>query len=50
MVFGALAKNGSIGFAKGRLLFRAKSNVPFVRLAIIIFKKCALAKNKNQKR
>jgi len=45
----ALAKNGSFGFAKGRLVCRAKSNVPFVRLAKIVFKKCALAKNKNTK-
>ena len=29
--FGALAKNGSFGFAKGRLVCRAKPNVPFVR-------------------
>ena len=27
---GALAKNGSFGFAKGRLVCRAKPNVPFV--------------------
>jgi len=27
----AVAKNGSFGFAKGRLLCRAKPNVPFVR-------------------
>jgi hypothetical protein len=47
MVFGALAKNGSFGFAKGRLVCRAKPNVPFVRLAKIVFKKCALGKNKN---
>jgi len=31
MVIGALAKNGSFGFAKGRLVCRAKPNVPFVR-------------------
>ena len=47
MVFGALAKNGSFGFAKGRLVCRAKPNVPFVRLAKIVFKKCAVGKNKN---
>ncbi len=40
----ALAKNGSFGFAKGRLLCRAKPNVPFMRLAKIVFKKCGLAK------
>jgi len=43
----ALAKNGSFGFAMGRLMCRAKPNVPFVRLAKIVLKKCALAKNKN---
>jgi hypothetical protein len=26
-----VGKNGSFGFAKGRLLFRAKPNLPFVR-------------------
>ncbi|SDA97095.1 hypothetical protein SAMN03080617_04328 [Algoriphagus alkaliphilus] len=31
LLSGALAKNGSFGFAKGRLLCRAKPNVPFVR-------------------
>ena len=44
---GVLAKNGSFGFAKGRLVCRAKPNVPFVRLAKIVFKKCAVGKNKN---
>ena len=43
----AFAKNGSFGFAKGRLVWRAKPNVPFVRRAKIIFKKCAVEKNKN---
>jgi len=43
----ALAKNGSFGFAKGRLMCREKPNVPFVRWAKIIFKKCAVGKNKN---
>ena len=43
----ALAKNGSFGFAKGWLACRAKPNVPFVRLAKIVFKKCALGINKN---
>jgi hypothetical protein len=33
VIVGALAKNGSFGFAKGRLVCRAKPNVPFVRLA-----------------
>jgi hypothetical protein len=45
--FGALAKNGSFGIAKGRIVCRAKPNVPFVRLAKIVFKKCAVGKNKN---
>jgi hypothetical protein len=40
-------KFGSFGFAKGRLVCRAKPNVPFVRLAKIVFKKCAVGKNKN---
>ena len=40
----ALAKNGYFGFAKGRLVCRAKPNVPFVQLAKIVFKKCGLAK------
>jgi hypothetical protein len=47
VVFGALAKNGSFGFAMGWLLCRAKPNVPFVRLAKIVFKKCVFGKNKN---
>jgi hypothetical protein len=50
MVFRALAKNGSFGFAKGRLVCRAKPNVPFVRLAKIFFKKCAVEKIKIHKR
>jgi hypothetical protein len=41
---GAVAKNGSFGFAKGRLVCRAKPNVPFVRLAKIEFKKVRLGK------
>jgi hypothetical protein len=45
-----LAINGSFGFAKGWLVFRAKPNVPFVRLAKIIFKKFAVEKIKIQKR
>ena len=48
--FGALAKNGSFGFAKGRLVCRARPNVPFVRLAKIVLKKCAVEKIKIQKR
>ena len=48
MVFSrAWAKNGSFGFAKGWLMCRAKPNVPFVLLAKIVFKKCAVGKNKN---
>jgi hypothetical protein len=43
----ALAKNGSFGFAKNWLVFRAKPNVPFVRMAKIVFKKCTVGKNKN---
>jgi len=39
-----LEKNGSFGFAKGRLVCRAKPNVPFVRLVKIVFKKCAVEK------
>jgi len=35
LLSGALAKNGSFGFAKGRLLCRAKPNVPFVRGLIL---------------
>jgi hypothetical protein len=33
---GALAKNGSFGFAKGWLVCRAKPNVPFVRWQVFI--------------
>ena len=43
----ALEKNGSFGFAKGQLVCRAKPNVPFVWVAKIVFKKCAVGKNKN---
>jgi len=39
-------KSGSFGFAKGRLVCRAKPNVPLVRLAKIVFKKCGAAKKK----
>jgi hypothetical protein len=43
-----LAKNGSFAFAEGlALCVGAKANVPFVRLAKIVFKKCAVEKNKN---
>jgi hypothetical protein len=50
MSFCALAKNGSFGFAMGRLVCRAKPNVPFVRLAKIEFKKSAVEKNKKYRR
>jgi len=40
-IFEAVAKNGSFGFAKGWLVWRAKPNVPFVcRLNFIFF--CAV--------
>jgi hypothetical protein len=39
-----MAKNDSFGFAKGRPVWRAKPNVPFVRLAKIVFKKYAVGK------
>jgi hypothetical protein len=39
-----VAKNGSFGFAKGWLVCRAKPNVPFVRLAKIVFKNGGAAK------
>ena len=43
-----LAKNGSFDFAEGSALsVGAKANVPFVRLAKIVLKKCAVGKNKN---
>jgi hypothetical protein len=43
-----LAKSGSFGFAEGSALcVGAKPNVPLVRLAKIVLKKCALGKNKN---
>ena len=47
MVLGALAKKWLFWFAKGRLVFREKPNVPFVRLAKIALKKYAVEKNKN---
>lgn len=40
-------KNGSFDFAEGSALcIGAKSNVPFVRLAKIVLKKCAVGKKK----
>jgi len=43
-VFG-LAKSGSFGFAEGSALFvGAKTNVPLVQLAKIVFKKCGSTK------
>jgi len=48
MGFCALVKNGSFAFAEGlALCVGAKANVPFVWLVKIIFKKCAVEKNKN---
>jgi hypothetical protein len=44
----AWAKNGSFGFAKGRLVCRAKPNVPFVRLAEFQNILCGGKKNKTQ--
>jgi hypothetical protein len=46
----ALAKNGSFGFVKGRLVWRAKPNVPFVRLAKIELKKMCGGENKKYRR
>ncbi|MDP3665806.1 MAG: hypothetical protein Q8R50_03930 [Sediminibacterium sp.] len=47
-VRGAVEKNGSFAFAEGSALcVGAKANVPFVRLVKIVFKKCAVEKNKN---
>jgi hypothetical protein len=44
-LFSALAKNGSFAFAEGlALCVEVKANVPFVRLAKIVFKKCAMEK------
>jgi hypothetical protein len=43
-----LAKNGSLAFAEGlACTVGAKANVPFVRLAKIELKKCAVGKIKN---
>jgi hypothetical protein len=44
MATGLSKKNSSFGFAKGRLVSRSKLNVPFVRLAKIVFKKYAVGK------
>ena len=44
-----MAKNGSFGFAKGWLVWRAKPNVPFVRLGEIVFKKVRKEKNKKHR-
>jgi len=49
VVFEAFEKNGSFGFAKRWLVCRAKPNVPFVRLAKIVFKKVRLQKIKKHK-
>jgi len=47
VVFEALAKSGSFGFAEGSALcVGAKPNVPLVRLAKIVFKKVRWQKNK----
>jgi hypothetical protein len=46
----AWVKNGSFGFAKGRLVCRAKPNVPFVRLAKIELKKMCGGENKKYRR
>jgi len=41
-------RSGSFGFAEALALrIWAKPNVPFMRLAKIVFKKCAVGKNKN---
>jgi hypothetical protein len=37
VIVGALAKNGSFGFAKGRLVCRAKPNVPFMNEFLLFF-------------
>ena len=44
---GEVAKSGSFGFAKRWIVCRAKPNVPLVRLAKIVFKKCGSAKKIN---
>jgi hypothetical protein len=45
-----LAKSGSFGFAKGRLVYRAKPNVPNVRLAKFELKKMSGGENKKYRR
>jgi hypothetical protein len=45
-----MAKNGSFGFAKGRLVCRAKPNVPFVRLAENFKIFCAVGKKLKHRR
>jgi hypothetical protein len=50
VIVGALAKNGSFGFAKGRLVCRAKPNVPFVGQAKIELKKMCGGENKKYRR
>jgi hypothetical protein len=50
IVLRAVAENGSFGFAKGRLVCRAKPNVPFVRLAKIELKKMCGGENKKYRR
>jgi len=45
-----LAKNGSFGFAKGRLVCRAKPNVPFLRLAENFKIFCAVGKKLKHRR
>ena len=50
VIVGAWAKNGSFGFAKGWLVYRAKPNVPFVRLAKIELKKMCGGENKKYRR
>ena len=48
MLCQCVGRNGSLDFAEGlALCVGAKANVPFVRLAEIVFKKCAVEKNKN---
>jgi len=42
-------KFGSFGFAKGRLVCRAKPNVPNVGWLKIVFIKCAVGKNKKHR-
>jgi hypothetical protein len=45
-----VAKNGSFGFAKGRLVWPAKPNVPFVRLAENFKIFCAVGKKLKHRR